>query len=225
MSCAFGGKFLKLPFLSISETHTIQDDLKSFSTALILFIVLKNQRCSVSARLVPAVECKLYSINLNIKIFENEKKSVNNSTLLYFINWNNFSEKNFVQKKIRKSNKLNFQIRIIDDELCSVANFTPFTTNVMSMSTATDRQNRSLYGSVCLCFGNDCLSHTFMHSELYRLRPLTQRLYSNRIVGTNISLTNKPNRKILCCFLFWHEIIRSFWKFWIQSIVISLSEL
>lgn len=71
MSCAFGRKFLKLPFLSISETHAIQDDLKSFSTALILFIVLKNHRCSVSARLLPVVERKLHSINLDTKIFEN----------------------------------------------------------------------------------------------------------------------------------------------------------
>lgn len=77
----FGRKFLKLPFLSISETHTIQDDLKSFSTALILFIELKNQWCSVSARLVPAVERKLHLINLNIKIFENEKQ---NQLIIHF---------------------------------------------------------------------------------------------------------------------------------------------
>lgn len=73
----------------------------------------------------------------------------------------------------------------------------------MSMSlTDSEQENCSLCVFVCIdvvCVLDTIVStqHTRLHLELHRLRPLTQRLHSRRIiVGTNTSLTGKQAETI-----------------------------
>lgn len=82
----------------------------------------------------------------------------------------------------------NIQIGINGGELCTVANFMPMDERNVNVD---NWQKESFFVWIGLSVFWIWLSftHFYVRSELYRPRPLTQRLHSNRIVSTNTSST------------------------------------